>query len=105
MTPGQHAVAPGREPSCSGHGRHSASDDDPVPALNVPAGHSRHWLTFTAPGAGLYVPAGQANARPATQYLPEGQVCPAADAVCVAHSTPSAHTPLQVALVRPGVSP
>jgi hypothetical protein len=52
-TPGQHAVAPGLEPSCSGHGRHSASDDDPVRALKVRAGHSRHWLTLTAPGVGL----------------------------------------------------
>ncbi len=103
--PGQQAMAPGSDPSRSGHATHSARDDDPFWALKVPAGQGRHQLALVAPVEGLYVPAGHASAMPVKQNWPTGKGCPDAELVWRRHRTPSAHIPLQLLLVRPVVLP
>jgi hypothetical protein len=57
-------AAPGNDHSLPSQGRQASTDDDPLPALYVPAGQSWHAsVELDAPVVGLYVPGGQGLRR------------------------------------------
>ena len=58
------------------------------------------------PSLELKVPAGHSDRVPATQYAPEGHIdCPYRVTAPLLHTTPSLHTPEQLASIKADASP